>query len=47
MKNEVTVVERSANVLTLLFVNGGSLAKELSTVINTGHTSLSGESMSI
>ena len=43
MKNEINIVERSANVLTLLFINGGQLARELSTVINTGHTSISGE----
>lgn len=40
---DVSVVERSANVLTLLFLGGGQLARELSTVISTAHTGLSGK----
>ena len=42
MKSEINVVERSANVLALLFINGGQTARELSTVISTSHTSISG-----
>jgi hypothetical protein len=42
MVADVSVVERSANVLTLLFLGGGQLARELSTVISTAHTSISG-----
>ena len=41
---DTQVVQRAANVLCLLFVHGGMLASELSTVINTSHTSLHGES---
>ena len=44
MKNEMTVVERSANVLSLVFINGGMLGRELSTVISTSHTALGGKS---
>lgn len=40
---DVSVVERSANVLTLLFLGGGQLARELSTVISTAHTTIAGE----
>ena len=39
---DVCVVERSANVLTLLFLSGGQLARELSTVLSTSHMSLTG-----
>lgn len=40
---DAQVVQRAANVLSLLFVHGGMLASELSTVINTSHTSLHGK----
>lgn len=40
---DVCVVERSANVLTLLFLSGGQLARELSTVLSTSHMSLTGD----
>ena len=43
MKSEINVVERSANVLALLFINGGQTARELSTVISTSHTAISGK----
>jgi hypothetical protein len=42
MSADVSVVERSANVLTLLFLGGGQLARELSTVISTAHTCIAG-----
>ena len=38
--SDVEVAERSANLLTLVFVHGGKLARELSTALSTGHTSL-------
>lgn len=41
------MVQRAANVLSLLFVHGGMLASELSTVINTSHTSLHGNFNSV
>jgi hypothetical protein len=40
MEQEVEVAGRSANILSLLFIYGGQLARELSTVITTGHLSL-------
>ena len=43
---DAQVVQRAANVLSLLFVHGGMLASELSTVINTSHTSLHGKETS-
>jgi hypothetical protein len=41
-KDTFTVVERSANVLSLLFVHGGVLASELITVVNSSHAALNG-----
>ena len=43
---DAQIVQRAANVLSLLFVHGGMLASELSTVINTSHTSLHGKDSS-
>lgn len=40
LRADVEIAERSANVFTLFFVYGGQLAKELSTKISTGHTSI-------
>jgi chromosome segregation ATPase len=37
---DYSIIERSCNILTLLFVHSDSLARELLTVISTGHTSL-------
>jgi len=41
-RGDYAVGERAANVLSLLFTCGGMLARELSTAISTGHTSLGG-----
>ena len=43
VRQDVTVMERCANVLSLLFINGGQLSSELCTVINTSHTSPQGK----
>ena len=40
MKCDLDAAERAANVLSLLFISGGQLARELSTAISTSHTSL-------
>lgn len=37
---DYSIIERSCNILTLLFVHSDSLARELLTAISTGHTSL-------
>ena len=41
-RGDYAVGERAANVLSLLFTCGGTLARELSTAISTAHTSLGG-----
>ena len=38
--SDVVLVTRCSSLMTLMFVHGDSLAKELFTAINTGHTSL-------
>jgi hypothetical protein len=40
VEQEAEVAERSANILSLLFIHGGQLARELSTAITTSHLSL-------
>lgn len=42
-EQEITVIERSANILILLFICGGQLASELATVLNTTHIDSKGE----
>ena len=44
INQEVAVIERCANVLALLFINGGQVSSELCTVISTSHISPSGKS---
>ena len=46
-KEAFTAVERSANVLSLLFVHGGVLASELITVVNSSHAALNGKLLDI
>lgn len=38
-RSESDTIERASNLLSLLFVHGSQLAKELATAIHTGHTS--------
>ena len=44
INQEIAVIERCANVLALLFINGGRVSSELCTVISTSHLSPAGMS---
>jgi hypothetical protein len=43
-KQDIDYAEKSANLLSLIFIYGSQLSKELSTAITTNHTSLSSHS---